>query len=102
MKFPKTIAIAGHNIKLQFVTLCDCYGQYEHDRKVILIDKDAHGDTVSVLETIRHEMMEASLLLSGVGFSDKYDQETVVRCMEEIFFPAWDRFCKRIYVKVKV
>jgi hypothetical protein len=99
MKYPKTIAIAGHNIKLQFVTLCDCYGQYEHDRKTILIDKEFHGSTVCVIETIRHEMLEASLLLSGVGFSDKYDQEIVVRCVEEIFFPAWDRFCKRIYGK---
>ena len=99
MKFPKTIAIAGHNVKLHFVKLGDCYGQYVHDRKVIEIDKEQHSATVSVLETIRHEMMEASLLLSGVGFSDKYDQEIVVRCMEEIFFPAWDRFCKRIYAK---
>jgi hypothetical protein len=96
MKFPKTIAIAGHNVKLRFVALGGCYGQYEHDRKLIAVDKEAHISSVSVLETIRHEMMEASLLLSGVGFSDKYDQEIVVRCMEEIFFPAWDRFCKRI------
>lgn len=96
MKYPKTIAIAGHNIKLQFVTLSDCYGQYEHDRKTILIDKEYHSSNIGVLETIRHEMLEASLLLAGVGFSDKYDQEIVVRCIEEIFFPAWDRFCKRI------
>jgi hypothetical protein len=96
MKLPKTIAIAGHNVKLHFVPLGGCFGQYDHDRKIISIDREAHITALSVLETIRHEMMEASLLLSGVGFSDKYDQEIVVRCMEEIFFPAWDRFCKRI------
>jgi hypothetical protein len=40
--------------------------------------------------------MEAALLLSGVGFADRYEQEPIVRCMEEIFFPAWDTFLKRI------
>jgi len=41
-------------------------------------------------------MMEASLLLSGVGFSENYEQEAVVRCMDEIFFPAWALIFKRI------
>jgi len=40
--------------------------------------------------------MEAALLLSGVGFSERYEQEAVVRCMEEIFFPAWDVIVKRV------
>jgi hypothetical protein len=44
-------------------------------------------------------MMEASLLLSGVGFLESYEQEAVVRCMEEIFFPAWAQFLKRINFK---
>ena len=41
-------------------------------------------------------MMEASLLISGVGFSDSYEQEAVVRCMEEIFFPAWEVILKKL------
>jgi hypothetical protein len=40
--------------------------------------------------------MESALLLSGVGFSEAYEQEPIVRCMEEIFFPAWDLFQKRL------
>ena len=40
-------------------------------------------------------MMEASLLISGVGWLENYDQEAVVRCMEEIFFPAWESFLKK-------
>ena len=53
----------------------------------------------ALLATVRHEMMEASLLLSGVGFLESYEQEAVVRCMEEIFFPAWAQFLKRIKFK---
>lgn len=95
MKLPKTISIAGHRVKLKFVLLDDCYGQYKHDCKTIEINT-AIRDTPECLPTIRHEMMEASLLISGVGFSDRYDQEPIVRCMEDVFFPAWDAFVKRL------
>ena len=98
MKFPKTVNIAGRRISLVVEPFkgidSDTFGEYFHDDKLIQIntglsDKDA-------LETLRHEMMEASLLLSGVGYSERYEQEAVVRCMEEIFFPAWDVALKRI------
>jgi len=98
MKFPKTVSIAGRRIRLVIEPFkgadSDTFGEYFHDDKLIQInaglsDKDA-------LETLRHEMMEASLLLSGVGYSERYEQEAVVRCMEEIFFPAWGVIVKRI------
>ena len=95
MKLPKTISIAGHRVKLKFVLLDDCYGQYKHDCKVIEINT-AIRDTPECLTTIRHEMMEAALLISGVGFSERYEQEPIVRCMEDVFFPAWDSFVKRL------
>ena len=61
-----------------------------------MIQINANIRDKTLLNTIRHEMMEASLLLSGVGFLETYEQEAVVRCMEEIFFPAWAQFLKRI------
>ena len=97
MERPKTISIAGHRIKLEVVPLSGedpPYGLYFHDKKLIQINANIRDKTL--LNTIRHEMMEASLLLSGVGFLETYEQEAVVRCMEEIFFPAWAQFLKRI------
>ena len=73
------------------------YGLYFHDKKLIQINSNLRHKCL--LETIRHEMMEASLLISGVGFLETYEQEAVVRCMEEIFFPAWALFLKRIKFK---
>ena len=96
MELPKTISIAGHRIKLEVVPLSGedpPYGLYFHDKKLIQINGNIRDKTL--LNTIRHEMMEASLLLSGVGFLETYEQEAVVRCMEEIFFPAWENFLKR-------
>ena len=101
MNFPKTVNIAGRRIRLVVEPFkgidSDTFGEYFHDDKLIQIntglsDKDA-------LETLRHEMMVASLLLSGVGYSERYEQEAVVRCMEEIFFPAWETIKKRIQRK---
>ena len=96
MKLPKTITVAGRRVRLVVVPMDtdECYGEYHHDRKRIHV---AHKlDDHLLLTTIRHEMMEAALLLSGVGWNDAYQQEAVVRCMEEIFFPAWKLFLYRL------
>jgi len=93
-KWPKTIMVAGRRVRLLFCDLDDTYGQYKHDLKTIEISR-AISDSAKLI-TIRHELMEAALLLSGVGFADRYEQEPVVRCMEEIFFPAYEGFLKRI------
>jgi hypothetical protein len=93
-RWPKTIDVAGRRVRLRFVELGDVYGQYTHDSKTIEVHSGI-TDPEKLL-TIRHELMESSLLLSGVGFSEAYEQEPIVRCMEEIFFPAWDLFQKRL------
>ena len=97
MELPKTVSIAGRQVKLALVPFngdSPDYGLYLHDKKTIEINNTLKGK--ALIHTIRHEMMEASLLLSGVGWLENYDQEAIVRCMEEIFFPAWEIFLKRI------
>ena len=97
MELPKTVSIAGRRVKLALVPFSGDspdYGLYLHDKKTIEINNTLKGK--ALIHTIRHEMMEASLLLSGVGWLENYDQEAIVRCMEEIFFPAWEAFLKRI------
>lgn len=97
MRLPKSISIAGQRVKLELVPFngdSPDFGLYLHDKKTIEINKTLKGK--NLINTIRHEMMEASLLISGVGWLENYDQEAVVRCMEEIFFPAWESFLKKI------
>ncbi len=93
-RWPKTIDVAGRRIRLEFCELDDSYGQYLHDCKTVQVNA-ALSDGEKLL-TIRHELMESALLLSGVGFSEAYEQEPIVRCMEELFFPAWEQFQKRL------
>ena len=98
MNLPKSVTIGGQKIKVKLEEFKDyhgfTYGQYFHDDKTIQVNPDLCGQ--DKIETLRHEMMEASLLISGVGFSDSYEQEAVVRCMEEIFFPAWEATLKKL------
>jgi len=95
MNIPKSITMAGIRVRIKFRDLGDddCYGIYSHRRKLITIDKTLKGK--ELLETIRHEMIHAALGISGLAFCEAYEEEAIVRCMDEIFFPAWERFLKR-------
>jgi len=89
MKLPSSVKIAGQRIKIKVGKLDDAYGQYEHDNRIIWISNSIKDDKIKI-ETLRHEMMEATLLISGVGWAENLQTECIVRCMEEIFFPAWE------------
>jgi len=98
MKLPKTASIGGRRIKIIVESFkgadSGTFGEYSHDDKVIQINTGLSDDVI--LDTLRHEMMEASLFISGLAWAERYEQEPVVRCMEEIFFPAWEAILKRI------
>lgn len=92
LKLPRSIEIAGCQIAIRVSRLQETYGQFTFDDRLIEIDRDhLRDDPAEALNTLRHEMMEAALLLTGVGFMEKYDQEPVVRAMEQVFFPAWEK-----------
>jgi hypothetical protein len=97
LRLPRSVEIAGCRVAIRVVGLVDTYGQFTFDDRLIEIDRNhLKDDPAGALETLRHEMMEAALLLTGVGFMEKYDQEPVVRAMEQAFFPAWDRVLAKV------
>lgn len=89
MKLPTSIKIAGQRVKIKFGKLEEAFGQYEHESRTIWISNMIKKDR-EILITLRHEMLEAALLISGVGWSEKYDQEPIVRCVDEVFWPAYE------------
>lgn len=89
MKLPRHIKIAGQTVKIKVGKLDNTYGQYEHDSRTIWISNTIK-DKRTIITTLRHEVLEASLLISGVGWAEKYDQECIVRCVDGIFHPAWE------------
>ena len=97
LRLPRSIEIAGCRVQIRVSGLQDTYGQFTFDDRLIEIDRGhLKDDPAGAIETLRHEMMEAALLLTGVGFMEKYDQEPVVRAMEQAFFPAWERLLAKV------
>lgn len=89
MKLPSSVKIAGQRIKIKVGKLEEAFGQYEHENRIIWISNTISNEKI-IINTLRHEVLEASLLISGVGWLEKYDQEAIVRCVDEIFWPAWE------------
>ena len=96
MKIPKKISIGGITFKVQFIKFdVDDYGRMDFDQRLILLNDSIKNNLPMVAETIRHEMVHAALAVGGVSFSVDYDEEVIVRCLDSLFFPAWDKLTKR-------
>ena len=99
MKIPRSVTIAGVPIRILQEDLSDednlpkgYYGYYSDERKVIVIEKTLSQKVAK--ETVRHEMLHASLAMAGLDHLERFEEEAIVRCMDCIFFPAWERFLK--------
>jgi len=94
VKSLKSVVIAGQRIKIQKTELDDCYGQYLHEKRTIQLNKKLQED--EILPTLRHEMLHAAFHISGISFCENFEEEACVRCIDEVFFPAYERILKRL------
>lgn len=94
MQSINSVMIAGHRVKIIKVQLEDCYGEYSHERRTIKLSSKLLAK--DYLPTLRHEMLHASFHLAGISFLDTFQEEACVRCVDEIFFPAYERLLKRL------
>ena len=96
MTIPKKISIGGIAFKVRFVKFDDDdYGKMDFDQRLILLNQSMRNNLPMTIETLRHEMLHAALAVGGVSFAVEYDEEVIVRCLDSIFFPAWDKLTKR-------
>ena len=96
MTLPKTVRIAGVSIKIVEKDLSDdeCFGYWQHDKRTIFLGKGLSAKIAE--ETLCHEMIHAALDLSGISFAKGFPDEPVVRAVETLFLPAWERVRKRL------
>lgn len=90
------MVIGGKRIKIRVVKDKEDWGEYFHDIAEIHIASRALSKASDLRETLRHEIFEAALHIGGVAWSERYDQEVVVRCVESIFFPCWDKLAPKL------
>ena len=95
MKIPRKISIGGIAFKVRFIKFDDDdYGKMDFDQRLILLNQAMKNNLPMTIETLRHEMIHAALAVGGVSFAVEYDEEVIVRCLDSIFFPAWDKLTK--------
>lgn len=90
MNFPKHINIGGLRVKLTIVENLEDFGSFSLDDLTIAIRK---GNTKDMVDTLRHEMMHAAFAIGGIGHCKPFEEveEGVVRCLDYLFFPAWNK-----------
>ena len=93
-EIPKSIRIGGRQIKIIIVEDLEEYGNFHEDTLTIQLKK-ADAETMRV--TLRHELMHAALSISGIGYIDRLPEEAIVRCFDNLFFPAYDSLTKRTW-----
>jgi hypothetical protein len=94
VSWPTFVEIGGERVSVRFADLEGDSGRYYPEEKIIEISVGM--SFVDTLNTLRHEMMEAALFIAGTAYSTHYDQEPIVRCMENLYLPAQDRLLARM------
>jgi len=94
-KPPRSISIGGIRFRIVLKKMDD-YGQMSFDDREIRISRECLKSDKMLLDTLRHEMLHASLAVAGHSWSEGIDEEPIVRSIEHIFFPAIDALMNKI------
>lgn len=90
-KLPKNVMIGGQRFRIVVGTLDNGdYGRMYFDERKIVISTACLAKSSVLIDTLRHEVLHAALHISGVSFLERYEEETLVRAIETIFFPSWN------------
>ena len=92
---PKSVVIGGITFRI-LVKRMESWGEMHFEEREIHISEKALSSEKLLLDTLMHEMLHASLSVSGISWCDKYEEEAIVRSIENIFFPAFDSIKTKI------
>ena len=94
---PKSIVIGGRKIRIRVLKrLKDAFGTYDHDAGIISISAEAAADPKVLRGTLIHEIIHGALSVGGVAFLEFYQDEAIVRCLEQNLIPALDNLNARL------
>lgn len=97
MTVPKSITVGGRRVTIRFRKYdFDDYGEYDYEGYEIRLNRRVIPDAKTLRETLRHELLHAALHVCHLTYADRFEEESVVRCIDETFFPAWERLQSRL------
>lgn len=84
----KFVSVGGKRLAVRTGAI-ENHGSYHHDDALIQLNSEQSPSAAR--ETLRHEMVHATLAISGIGYALPNGlEEALVRALDSIFFPAWD------------
>ena len=95
-QFPKSVTVGGRKIAVRVDPEISDWGQFDTDVPEIRLSPRAVSKASSLRETLRHEMLHAALDVAGIAYLKHYEEETIVRCIDTIFIPAWEAVRKQL------
>jgi hypothetical protein len=91
---PKQITIGGITISIRVESTMESWGEYHSDDREIVLSSKTLAKASTLRSTLRHEMMHAALDIAGIVYIKQFEEEAIVRCIDNIFHPAWDNMRK--------
>jgi len=93
---PTSVNIGGRTITIRIDSKLEAWGEYHSDDREIIIAARTLEKKSTLRETLRHEILHASLDIAGLSHLTVYQEEAIVRCIDNIFYPAWDKARKQL------
>lgn len=93
MTLPKSVEIGGVKFSICIEEDLPDFGQFCFDDRKISLRNES--DAI-MLETLNHEMMHAAFEVAGVSHLKHYEEECIVRCLENIHKPAWSKLLAKL------
>jgi len=88
---PSYVHIGGRIINVRIDPKLEAWGEYHGDDAEIVLASRTLDKQSTLRETLRHEMLHAALDICGLSYLERYEEEAVVRCIENVFHPAWEK-----------
>lgn len=82
------VDIGGWAVLVEYDPEQEEFGRWLLEEKIIRIGPRAE---TCFPETLRHELRHAALDIGGVSYNERMENEAVVRCLDHIFDPAWEK-----------
>ena len=93
---PTVINVGGRVITVRIDPRLESWGEYHADEQEIVLASRTLEKQSTLRETLRHEILHASLDIAGLSHLTVYQEEAIVRCIDNIFHPAWDKVRKQL------
>lgn len=92
---PSSVMIGGIKFRV-VIKKMDNWGMMHFDDREIWISEETAAKKEILVDTLRHEMLHATLYIAGHSWAKKIEEEPIVRAIEHIFLPAVDALMAKL------